>query len=348
MGTRVVAGSAVLAFVGAALVLFSGCSDASSDPANAAGSGAANAGGSGGEPSACKAERATHPSAPALSALDADTVARAAAVIGACIPDDGVARNAAYLWAGQASSGRTYYRYAMQLDCLAHAACGCSAVERCLGLSEGPSSSCSAGCNGDVFTACGPEQDLPDGFRVTVDCSSVAQRCDPAGACIDGAPIACDKTFVNGCNAAGQPEACDSGLVRHGPTCSDLGLDCVAGACVGRGAACTGESSDGSGAARLQGVACAGNKLSACANGKLTTIDCATRGPGFGCQSVGSAFFCGLAADCTPANETGIATPTECSGSTLEFCNAGRVEHIDCRDLGFTACVGKAGCTSAL
>ena len=75
-----------------------------------------------------------------------------------------------------------------------------------------------------------------------------------------------------------------------------------------------------------------------CLGGRLTSVDCATQGPGFTCQSRDGSFFCGLAADCVPSNNYSSTTTASCDGSTLSFCNAGRVERVDCAELGFSGC----------
>ena len=317
-----------LALIGA--LSFPGCSD---EPA----SGPSHPAGSAGDSSSCHASRDPAPRVLAPSALDPHTVALAAAVYGSCVPDDGVTRNAAYWWSGQASNGKMYYRTQLQLECLAHSACGCSALEHCLGYAYGPSSDCQPGCVGDVFTGCGSEVDLQEGYRASFDCQSLGLYCDPKEVCTDGAKATCDASFLPRCNAAGQPEVCENGLVRHGPTCAALGLDCAGGGCVGRGASCD-SSGLQSETVRWHGVSCSGATLSACVGGKLASVDCSGQGPGFGCQHVADDYFCGLAAECDPPNDSGTSTRASCNGSTLEFCNAGRLEHIDCLSLGFTGC----------
>jgi hypothetical protein len=120
---------------------------------------------------------------------------------------------------------------------------------------------------------------------------------------------------------------------------------------VGNGAVCTNTSSGEIGDVIVDGVSCSGMKLSACVNGKMADLDCATRGPGFTCQTAGAAHFCGLAADCVPADDysSSATNPPKCDGSAVVFCNAGRLEHVDCTALGFTGCdidpsAGHYGC----
>ncbi|HWZ87523.1 MAG TPA: hypothetical protein VNW92_01700, partial [Polyangiaceae bacterium] len=144
--------------------------------------------------SACHAERATDPKLVAPTQYDASLIALAAAVVGSCLPDDGVDRNASYAWSGQAASGRFYYRTQLQAECLAHSACGCAAVEHCLGFAIAPSPSCTSGCTGDVFTECRPNHTDNTILSNTIDCSSVGLSCDPIASCTDGTAEACDAT----------------------------------------------------------------------------------------------------------------------------------------------------------
>ena len=90
----------------------------------------------------------------------------------------------------------------------------------------------------------------------------------------------------------------------------------------------------------IGGTACDGDDLVACVNGQTATISCAARGPGFTCQTVGQAFFCGLGAECAPATNGAPSEshPPSCDGDVLVFCNAGRLERIDCTSLGFSGC----------
>jgi hypothetical protein len=108
----------------------------------------------------------------------------------------------------------------------------------------------------------------------------------------------------------------------------------------------TNENFPSSGTIAYEGVSCTGSTLEACVGGRLTNVDCTTQGPGFGCQTVGTVSFCGLAADCVPAGNGAASEshPPSCDGTTLTFCSAGRLEHINCLSLGFTGCdVERAG-----
>jgi hypothetical protein len=183
--------------------------------------------------SACRAEPDLTPSFPAVTALDPDLVARAAAVVGSCAPDDGVARNATHLWLSHLAAPYSYYRLVEQLTCLANANCGCAAVEHCLGLTyHQPPAVCPSQCEGDVFTGCGDE------VQVSIDCGRLGLSCDPAVACVAEAKVACDASEMPTCNVQGEVTYCDEGARRKTP-CQALGFKCVAGKCVGEGASCS-------------------------------------------------------------------------------------------------------------
>jgi hypothetical protein len=276
-------------------------------------------------------------------------VARAAAVLGSCMPDDGVDRNATDLWSAAWAAPRLYFRYGEQLECLANARCGCSAVQQCLGWTysepPAPPAVCAGVCVGDVFTGCG------DGAKVTIDCSRFGLSCDPGANCHGGAATACDGSAPSTCTANGEVEFCDDGFVRHTP-CSSLGFACVAGKCVGEGAACTASLHGEDEIVAPAGTGCSGDTLQACLGGQTTTVNCAEQGPGFGCQSLNGTFFCGLASECVPADTySNSKTPSvACDGNVVTFCNAGRLEHLDCTTLGFAGCeidhkLGHYGCT---
>ena len=119
---------------------------------------------------------------------------------------------------------------------------------------------------------------------------------------------------------------------------------------MGKGATCSADSFGEDELVAPTGIGCSGDTLQACLGGHTTSIDCKTQGPGFSCQSVGDAFFCGLAAECVPADNYQSAQPATCEGNMLGFCSAGRLEHVDCTELGFTGCevsskLGRYGCT---
>ena len=326
---------------GTGTVAITGGATNASVTGGAGGVGASNAAGGAASTAACKATFDPTPELLPTTSFNADAVARAAVVIGSCWPDDGVDRNATHLWASNLSAARTFFRAATQLTCLANAACGCATLEQCLGRKTvTTATSCSVGCNGSSFTACGDAFDLPAGYQVIQDCSIIGQLCNNTVACVEQSAVACDSTYTAGCDADGRPLYCGGAMVQHGPSCSGLGLDCARGLCVGRGAACVNQVLDQQETVQFEGTSCSGGTLTACVNGHLATLNCATLGPGFSCQTVGTQFFCGLAGECAPGNNYSGSTtnPASCIGTVLSYCNAGRLEHIDCTTLGFSGC----------
>jgi hypothetical protein len=277
---------------------------------------------------------------------DPATLARAAVVVASCIPDDGINRNLAYMWT-QPGGPRVWHRFAYAAECLASFGQGCGAVEACLGWSIVESlGDCTPECDGAVFSAC------EETWRFTVDCSKVGLGCDLDAMCSSEPSESCEEgTFVRTCGDDGQPVFCNDGAVFRGPDCATHGLTCSAGYCAGTGADCQGEYPDFQGGVYFDGSACDEDELTACVAGKIATRDCSSAGPGFGCQDVNGVQFCGLASECLPGEEPGASdqsgSPISCEGDTVVFCNAGRIDRVDCTSLGFTGCDVDAsqGCT---
>jgi hypothetical protein len=281
----------------------------------------------------------------------AETYARAAAVAGSCMPDDGINRNLARFWDPLAAPN-FFAQLRPQARCLATAGGGCAAVRTCLGYQltvDGPA--CTTSCAGKVLTLC--DEDGGRNLRLTIDCGKVGLSCDPQSFCTDGPSAACTSdTFAPACSA-GRGSLCDDGRTARTARCEDLPLTCEAGQCKGTGAACKGGEPGAEGQVHLDGLACDGTHLRACVGGKEQVIDCAAQGEGqgFSCQTVSGQFFCGLAAECVPS-ESSSGTVT-CDGSTVVICNAGRIQRVDCTALGFTGCEvdlakGHYGCIPGL
>jgi hypothetical protein len=309
-----------------------------------------DAGGSGALDTNCGGAPNLEPMLVSSLELDPDTVALVAAVVGSCLPDDGVDRNAGHIWESDLALTGFYMRTHAQAECLMNARCGCAAIRHCLGVYYSAPESCNTGCSGDAFTACGPDFDLLEGYSFNVDCARVGLSCDPAGICVDGPALTCTTEGTATCNAAGQVELCENGVTRHSPVCADVGLACTDGACVGTGVACSGGFNQAD-QIEFVGMSCQGDLLEACVMDRTTSVDCATRGPGFHCQTLDDFAFCGLAAECVPAGPYGASPthPASCVGDILTFCNAGRLEQVDCVGLGFTGCdvdaANSYGCT---
>lgn len=362
--------SADCAALGAAFGCYDGHCRQSGGDATAGGNGAggetssaAGAGGASGiagagvvGPGECQAAPDPNPAQLASAELDADVIARAALVFGSCaFTDDGPLRIAEAMWRG-ARGGHTLVNLAaVQAECLASSRCGCDGISNCLGLSiQEAAGGCTTRCEGDVFVGCSDTIDIVEGYFKTFDCAKYGQVCDVEVACKDADAVTCNGTELS-CSDDGRAQYCASGVLRQGPDCAALGLTCVAGRCQGTGAACMNDQLHGPvpDYLSLEGVSCQGGVLEACVEGKLASFNCAEQGPGFDCQSFGGFPFCGLASECVPPDvENGPSSNyvATCNGTELTFCNAGRLEHLDCADFGFTGCdvdASKAhyGCT---
>ena len=131
------------------------------------------------------------------------------------------------------------------------------------------------------------------------------------------------------------------GALYHGADCPALGLGCSGVDCVGYGEVCqsSGQLSNGWG---WNGISCTDSAtLHACVGGRTTERACADEGPGFTCQNFEDAYFCGIASECQPAGTLSMSSGgirETCDGDTIVFCNAGRIERISCKDLGFDGC----------
>jgi hypothetical protein len=274
--------------------------------------------------------------------LDPDVIARAAVIIAGCsLTDDGTPRTVAELWNAHREQQNWFNLTVTQARCLANARCGCEAMEHCLGfrMESGAEPGCQLSCNGDVFRGCGAPVDLADGYAVDIDCSRVGQHCLATAGCVEDVGAICSETDPPTCGANG-PLFCSNGVMRTGPDCTALGLVCVDGNCQGTGDACPSNGFVDPESVELEDVSCQGGTLGACVNGKRASFPCAEQGPGFDCQSVDGLAFCGLASECLPGdlNHYPTLSLATCDGTRLSFCNAGRLDTIDCTELGFAGC----------
>ena len=263
----------------------------------------------------------------------ADIYARAATIVGSASRRRHQPERA-HLWYA-ASNARIWGRLDSTAACLATHGGGCDAARVCAGWEYAISTEpCAAGCSGTTFTAC------DDSFRMRIDCSKLGLSCDLLAICSENLATGCDReSFVNTCGASGQPTICDDDVIIAGPDCAALGLGCLDGSCIGSGAACMGGSRSNEGAVFYDGMSCEGTTLVSCVYGREHRLDCATVAAGFSCQTHAGASFCGIGAECTPAAPAEGSGPEEtCEGNSVVFCNAGRVERIECTSLGFETC----------
>ena len=273
---------------------------------------------------------------------DLAVTARAAALVSSCVPDDSAFQ---FLQ-------RWYYKFDESpdlvqarpgaIECLGKATDGCDAIDRCLGSSAGAICDGQAGtCDGNVATRC-----IGNGIGYPQDCSQLGETCS-GGECIaSGAGQSCDVATYQSTCTDGRPTFCagNPSVVGTGPRCADGGLSCQMNAtlgmvCSGSGAACTAGGASAGFASYVGGVSCSGGMLTVCVNGQQATVACTDISPGFSCQSAGSVAFCGVASDCDPTQtNVGESQQESCDGGAVVFCNAGRIEHIACGDMGLQAC----------
>jgi hypothetical protein len=264
-----------------------------------------------------------------------DAALRAAIFVGSCLPDDGINRtlNRYYTRKGGGGADAAINE---RTQCFNTKTNGCEAVKECLGVSADLTGPCEPSCSGDVFSAC--DDSLKFTFncaRIGLSCSAEERECvkEPLGA-------ACDyDTYMTSCEN-GAPKVCTAAGEALGPTCSDYGLTCAIGAlseeaaCVGAGASCMEQIGSSTSIYLDQGGTCAGDILTTCVNGGEHALDCKSLAQGFTCQTGAASSFCGLEAACDPGSETDAT----CEGDSVVVCNAGRVEKVDCKSLGFTGC----------
>ena len=285
---------------------------------------------------ACKDDEPADDTADAADSggfLDETSIARASVLLNSCVSDDGFLRTQTYL-RGHAG-GYAYPNSDAMVACLADVSDGCAGVRACFGLSEPQDDDPCDTCMGNVAVVC------IDG-KVRWDCDAIDATCS-AGRCIPRDGEECEEpSGPLTCDQEGRPFHCDDNVGQRGPSCPSFGLLCApegghTGAGQGTGAECTARDSDLA-IDYYTGVACTGDTLTACLDGRLGDLDCTRFGRGFGCQEFSGAFFCGTASECDP-----VTFQPACEGAQRVFCNAGKIERVDCTELGFSAC-GDASC----
>lgn len=271
---------------------------------------------------------------------DPSAALEAAVFLGSCLPDDGINRNLSRIYTRKGSQDPLDQALVDRTTCLAGKANGCEAVADCLGARVDLTGPCEVGCEGSVLRGC------DDSLKFEIDCARLGLECSvEAGTCIKPPlPAACDyDTFQSTCEG-GAPVVCLDGVAK-GPVCADLGLSCGLDSweeemvCKGAGASCMANVTSSVAVTFDEGQSCQGGKLDICVNDGKHLLDCGTLASGFTCQSSAGGAFCGLGAACDP--NSGV--DTTCDGDSVVVCNAGRVDKVDCKALGFTGCSPKYG-----
>jgi hypothetical protein len=101
--------------------------------------------------------------------------------------------------------------------------------------------------------------------------------------------------------------------------------------CQGTGPACT-ELYDYSDVRFVPDLGCEGTTARICMNYREHVFNCGTLAKGFTCQASQWEDYCGLASECVSGNSA------TCEGDDIVLCNAGRLDRIDCKALGFDGC----------
>jgi len=270
----------------------------------------------------------------AADPADIDAYARAAVVMGSCSTGDSIDQIIASMWLGPGYNP-SRITYTDLVSCFASNHNGCDVLSICMGYTfERTSRDCEPTCQGAVFEFCG------DGVSMKIDCGKLGMKCDPDANCIEKDVTSCDPSERRVWCDGGVATGCVNGYVRHIMACEDMGLACDEGQCIGKGEACNSD---------LEGVFiddlffgrnCRGSVLENCIGGRQHDQDCSEVGPGFSCQVYQGRAFCGVASECPPSgspHEEPVSAPF-CDGTKVVFCNAGRIERIDCKDLGFSGC----------
>ncbi|WP_394835620.1 hypothetical protein LVJ94_01660 [Pendulispora rubella] len=275
---------------------------------------------------------------------DPGQAARAAVLLGSCVPDDGVHRYLSDIYYAHIEDpfGRTLFKD--NVACLATKNNGCQAVSECTGIVIDIANDCQPGCDGQRATNC------DDQLRVRVDCARYGMECrfqDRAAACALPGAKSCSE-LDGGENPAcvdGRPRDCDSYVEEFGPKCADFALTCSNRRCAGTEGACEyGFLSDPQRFEYTEGVECTNGMLKTCVNGGLATIACSSLSPDFTCQQRvldggKTIAYCGLGAACDAPRRQNLT----CEGDSVVVCNAGRIDKVDCKSLGFTGCDARLG-----
>jgi hypothetical protein len=277
---------------------------------------------------------------------DPDLAARAAVVLGSCLSDGGWYNPQIVLtdiYYAVYSSWQTFEHIERTTRCLAEKADGCAGLERCFATTVHAvesGGSCDTVClPGNVSQIC-----VNGSIEMVTDCSRLGMECDSGGCSTFPTQEPCDPAPADLCRD-GIPRHCPAGSTYQwrGVSCVEHDLACTViqvgenpwSLCQGTGPVCEGHfAPDDVSFGPL--IGCEGTTARVCTNDREHVFDCGILADGFTCQSsvASGRVNCGLAAECD-VDTTYEAT---CEGDEIVLCNAGRIDRIDCKAVGFEGC----------
>lgn len=249
--------------------------------------------------------------------------------------------------------------YLDRTGCFKDKANACDAVRECWGhayryrdltLEPYPGGYTQACESGVMHLIYGSTASNPNTLESWKNCRARGLECyDDDGIYCEAARTPCEpnRTDDPPCTTDDRPFGCEpigpDGWYFEKRVCSDFGLTCNQNSwprfpdCVGTGAACELPSKwwyydwytyD----YRIGAIACESETtLRSCVGTAEQLIDCGSLGLGFKCIP-GETPYCGLASECN------ADTPITCDGDSIVVCNAGKIQKVDCKSLGFETC----------
>jgi hypothetical protein len=243
-------------------------------------------------------------------------------------------------WQFDEGAGYGFEGPGSNIGCVLTSGSSCEQVHACFN-NETVGSHCDieggSGCEGKYFAYC------TDAGRWLEDCSSFGASCDPVvGECSTGACDPSKATFCQGASLmqclpyrgsdggvlGGYADPLQACAMSGGSVCGQASQSDAGLACIGPGAACAHDRCDGS-------------TLVLCQGGHEARYDCPSLG--LGCVSDkdpdtddSDTSFCGLGTEC------GFDYADSCTGTTLTYCNAGKIATLDCAAAGYAECVKDA------
>jgi hypothetical protein len=229
-----------------------------------------------------------------------------------------------------------------EVNCIANAGHDCVAAKKCFAGGQTPAlcSGNSESCVGNVWQSCDALAGSGGNNGVqTFDCAAYGQMCLANngnvdcgyGTCATGSSMC---VGADGASSGNFVQTCEGGIL-HRTDCSKLSATCNPSGvahCRGNGDACAAPSFTN------DTLGCDGNVLLHCLDGQQAREDCGRYNLGCYPRPNGNGFGCFAGNECDPGNYGAT-----CVGTTLTFCNNGKIQSVDCGSFGFTTCNPNAG-----